>query len=210
MPENATETVADQSQQEPVFIAPTIPTPGDVAANAKTVADEQPTTLPEDHPLVKTLAAQKEQIRTLKAANQETSEKARQYDELQEANKTELQKLIDRAEKAEKVAAELQAEKDRSRTAAKVSAETGVPAELLAGDTEDAMRDFAEKFQAYQKTQSPTPPSAPPASIVGNADSTPANQVKQLTQADLKTMTPAQIVEADRSGQLNELKGVLT
>lgn len=202
MPEEAAETVADQTQQDTTTTTESAPSPADLAT--KTKDTQRPAELPDDHPLVKTLAAQKEQIRALKAENQETSEKARQFDELQEANKSEMQKLIDRAEKAEKDAATLRAEKSHRDMAAKVSSETGVPAELLIGDTEDAMRDYAEKLKAYRGPE----PSAPPASIVGNADTTPANQVKQLTQADLKTMTSAQIVAADRAGQLDELKGV--
>ncbi len=202
MPEKAAETVADQTPQD---TAPrSAPSPADLAP--KPQGDSTPVELPADHPLVKTLAAQKDQIRALKAERDETGEKARQFDELQEANKSEMQKLIDRAEKAEKAAAQLQSEKAHRDMAAKVSKETGVPAELLIGDTEEAMRDYAGKLQAYRGPE----PSAPPASIVGNADTAPANQVKQLTQADLKSMTSAQIVAADRAGQLNELKGVLT
>lgn len=47
--------------------------------------------LPADHPLVKALAAQKSEIKELKA-------KARKLDELEEATKTETQRLAERAD----------------------------------------------------------------------------------------------------------------
>jgi hypothetical protein len=202
MSKDAAETVADQSTQDSDSASKPVPSPADLAPNSS--ATEQSETLPDDHPLVKTLAAQKDQIRALKAANQETSEKAKQFDELQEANKSEMQKLIDRAESAEKDAETLRSEKTHRDMAAKVSGETGVPVDLLVGDTEDDMREYAGKLRAYRGPET----SAPPASIVGNADDTPANQTKQLTQADLQSMTSAQIVAADRAGQLDQLKGV--
>lgn len=56
--------------------------------------DGQPEQYPEDHPLVKTLAAQKAKIKDLKV-------KADQFDSLEDAQKTEQQRAADKVAKAE-------------------------------------------------------------------------------------------------------------
>lgn len=69
-------------------------------------SSETPTTeqaqLPDDHPLVKTLAEQKKLIRDLKS-------KASRLDEIEEANKSEAEKAADRIAKAEQEAASVPA-----------------------------------------------------------------------------------------------------
>lgn len=192
MPDEQTKPVEQQNEQPP-------------AADPKPAA---PIHLPDDHPLVKAYNAQKQTIRDLKTGNEEIIAKANKFDELEEANKTEMQKLIERAEKAESLANQLQAAQQRTNLALQVAAAKGVPAELLTADTQEAMEAQADQLLAFRSTATPaTPPAAPPAGVIGNADTDPANQVKQLTQADLKTMTPAEVIAADRAGQLNALKG---
>lgn len=73
----------------------------------ETVAEDTPAPeaeqLPADHPLVKTLAAQKQQIRELKA-------KASRLDEIEEAQKTEAEKMADRLAKADAAIADIPAQ----------------------------------------------------------------------------------------------------
>ncbi|MGW4718871.1 hypothetical protein [Nocardia sp. NPDC004260] len=133
----------------------------------------------------------------------ENAEKAKQFDELQEANKTELQKLLDRAEKAEKAAQQAMTEKMRSD----VSRETGVPAELIHGNTEEEMRATAEVALAFKGNSKPSP--AAPAQIVTSNGNAPS--VKQITSRDeLKSMTPQQIIAAKNEGRLDSLLGKST
>ncbi|SDT83785.1 hypothetical protein [Gordonia westfalica] len=80
-----------------------------------------------------------------------------------------------------------------------------MPADLLVGDTEEEMRAHLDRLQSFRGPKQTVPPAAP-ASVVANADAAPANKVQQLTQADLKNMSPAQIRDADAKGQLDELK----
>lgn len=75
--------------------------------------------------------------------------KAEEYDKIQENSKTELQKANDRAEK-------LQAELDGLKKAAslrdirsKVSKETGIPENLLTGETEEDCKTQAEAIKAF-------------------------------------------------------------
>lgn len=105
-----------------------------------------PIVLPDDHPLVKTLAAQKELIKELKA-------KAGRVDELEDSSKTELQKLTERLEAAEKRANEVAAEKLRSD----VARVKGVPVELLTGSDEETLNAQADALLAFKGN----PPSAP-------------------------------------------------
>jgi len=76
--------------------------------------DNTPEQFPDDHPLVRTLASQKAEIRQLKdllAENPDARElkhlrsKAKRFDELEEAQKTDAEKAADRIAKAEAEAA---------------------------------------------------------------------------------------------------------
>jgi hypothetical protein len=71
------------------------PTPAPPAGETPPAA---PLQLPDDHPLVKTLAEQKKAIKDLKA-------KAQRLDEIEEATKSESEKAADRIAKAEAEAA---------------------------------------------------------------------------------------------------------
>lgn len=78
--------------------------------------------------------------------------KAQKFDEAEEASKSELQKVTERANA-------LQAQLDTLTKANairsirdKVAAETGVPSDLLSGDTEEACKAQAEKLIAFKGT----------------------------------------------------------
>ena len=75
-------------------------TPNPTPQGGETPPTANPVQLPDDHPLVKTLAAQKEAIKELRG-------KAQRLDEIEEANKSEIEKAQDRAAKAEAKAAEV-------------------------------------------------------------------------------------------------------
>lgn len=133
----------------------------------------------------------------------ENAEARKRLDEIEEANKTELQKLIDRAETAEKAAAQALIDKARSD----VAKDTGVPTELLHGQTEEEMRAAAAVALAYKEAAKP--PIAPPANIVTSDGKAP--KVDQIRSRDeLKSMTPQQIVAAEQAGRLDELMGKST
>lgn len=74
------------------------PTPTPVPTEPAPSGAATPMQLPDDHPLVKTLAAQKDEIKNLK-------EKAARLDQLEQANKTDAEKAADRIAKAEAEAA---------------------------------------------------------------------------------------------------------
>lgn len=98
-------------------------------------------TLPDDHPLVKTLAEQKKAIRDLKA-------RAAKLDEIEESQKSEAEKAADRLAKAEQRAAEAEAKVLRREIALEHSLSKD-DAELLDGLTDEAaMRRLAERLAA--------------------------------------------------------------
>lgn len=137
------------------------------------------------------------------ARAKENADKAKRLDEIEEASKTELQKLQDRLTQAEAEADEARTEKLRSD----IARETGVPAELIHGTTAEAMHAAAEAALAYKG--SAKPPIAPPANIVTSDGKPP--KVDQITSRDeLKSMTPQQILAAEKAGRLDGLMGKST
>jgi hypothetical protein len=135
----------------------------------------------------------------------ENFEKAKRLDELELAKKSVEERLI-----AERDAALATAESERTeRLREKISRETGVPPDRITGTTEDDMRADAESALAWarefaKKTNGPV--GAPAAAVTG--DGKGPQPPAQLSRDDLKRMTPQQIIEADRTGRLNYLKGL--
>lgn len=74
--------------------APTPTPPPSAPAGGDAPPADAPVQLPDDHPLVKTLAEQKKAIKDLKT-------KAQRLDEIEEAQKSETEKAADRIAKAE-------------------------------------------------------------------------------------------------------------
>ena len=77
-------------------------------------------------------------------------EKAQLYDAAEEASKTELQKAQDKAEKLQKLLDERNHEDAVRNVREKVAKETGVPAELLTGETEEECKEWADKLKEYR------------------------------------------------------------
>lgn len=99
---------------------------------------------------------------------QENFEKARAYDDDQEKRKTELQKAQEEAAAWKKQVDDLNAKAELDAARAKVAKETGVPAELIAGDDEDSMREFAEAVAKWGKPSS-APRTRKPGSFANDA-----------------------------------------
>lgn len=93
----------------------------------------------------------KAEARKWEARAKANKEKADAYDQAKEAGKTELQKAQDAAAKAEAELERLKADAAVSEARAKVAKATGVPAELIAGDDEESMTEFAKAVAAYAK-----------------------------------------------------------
>lgn len=99
--------------------------------------DEQPIQLPDDHPLVRTLAAQKDQIKELR-------EKAKRLDEIEDSQKTEAERASDQlAEATQRAEAAETALIQRD-----VAMEKGVPAKalkFLTGTTREEIEASADE-----------------------------------------------------------------
>ena len=83
--------------------------------------------------------------------------KAEKYDAAEEASKSELQKAVEKAEALQKKYDELKRANDVQTIRAKVSQDTGVPAELLSGDTEESCAEQAKAILAFAKPQTGYP-----------------------------------------------------
>lgn len=157
---------------------------------------EGPVQLPSDHPLVKTLAAQKEQIRELK-------DKASRLDEIEESQRTDLERAIARAEAAEKWKQEREARDAAAELAAQVAKDKGVPVSALRGSTKEELEAHADELLALIPER---PKVATDAS--GGDRGEDIDGPKQITSVEeLKTMTPEQINAARAAGQLDQLLG---
>ena len=77
--------------------------------------------------------------------------KAAEYDKQQEASKTELQKAQEQAEALKKELSGLKEQEKIRSIRTKVSGETGVPSELLTGDSEEDCKTQAEAILKFAK-----------------------------------------------------------
>ena len=138
----------------------------------------------------------------------ENADKVKQWDDLTEAQKSELDKALARAEAAER-------ERDSERTERlreKVAADLKVPAKRITGTTEEEMRESAEEYKAERDAdidaklkELGVAPAAPADQVTSDGKAT---RKKQLTRADLQTMSPAQINAAYKEGQLDQMQGI--
>lgn len=133
-------------------------------------------------------------------ADRELAAKWREYESSQ---KSEHEKLAEELAKANAIANEATSKLTRYE----VAAEKGIPAEaidLLTGNTKEDLEAAAEKLLSLIADQS-KPKTPRPDELQGK----PANgNAGQLTQADLKGMTPKQIMEAKAAGRLNDVLGI--
>lgn len=79
----------------------------------------------------------------------ELKEKAAKFDEMEAASKSELQKATERAEKLEKELTALKKSNEVRVIREKVAKETGVPINLLTGESEEACNEQAKAILAY-------------------------------------------------------------
>ena len=114
--------------------------------------------------------------------------------EIEDAQKSEAEKLQAKLEAAERRAAEA----EQARLRAEIAQTKGVPADLLAGGTEEELTASAERLLAFRGQQ--------PAPEYGRGTDAPPTKPRQLTKADMASMSPADIVKADEAGLFDDLK----
>lgn len=120
-----------------------------------------------DHIVGERLAREREKYQDYDALK----EKAAKLDSLEESQKSELQKATERATAAEKELADLKKAAAVREMRDKVSQETGVPANLLTGETEEECTKIAEAIKAYAT------PSYP--SVEDHGESRPAQKASE-------------------------------
>ena len=123
--------------------------PAETAPPAKPEATAEPKqpaadSLPEDHPLVRTLAAQKDEIKALKA-------KAQKLDEIEDAQKTQAQKDADRIAELESKVAETTVAALRFKVASKFGINDEDADLFLTGSDEETITKQAERLAAKQE-----------------------------------------------------------
>lgn len=131
------------------------------------------------------------------------SDDAAKWREYEASQKSDHEKLAERLAKAEADASEAAAKLIRYEIAAR----RGIPTDaidLLTGSSEEELEAKAEKLIALIAEQS-KPKSLRPDENQGQPTTAP---VGQLTEADLKTMTPEEIMVAKKAGRLNQVLGI--
>lgn len=117
-----------------------------VATEIKTFTQEEL-----DHIVGERLAREREKYSDYDALKS----KASRLDEIEEASKTELQKMTEKASALEAELNGLKKEAEIRVIRDKVSKETGVPAELLTGETEEACKSQADAIKSYANPSYP-------------------------------------------------------
>ena len=84
-------------------------------------------------------------------------EKATKLDEIEEASKTELQKATERAEKLETELSQMKRAEEIRQIRDKVATETGVPSNLLSGETEETCAEQAKAIMEFKMANSGYP-----------------------------------------------------
>lgn len=105
-------------------------------------------------------------------------EKANKYDEMEEANKSELQKATERADSLQQKLETLEKAENIRKIREKVATETGVPANLLYGETEEACRTIADGINAFKLGS--TKPNVAPNVKDGGETQTPTITKEQI------------------------------
>jgi hypothetical protein len=132
-------------------------------------------------------------------ADKALADKWREYEQSQ---KSDHEKLAEDLARAQAEASQASAELLRL----KIASEKGIPSDaldLLPGSSREELESAADKLlsliadQSKPKTPNPDPNQGKPT----------ATALGQLTQADLENMTPAEIMKAKATGQLDELLG---
>lgn len=164
MPE--TETIPTETVADEVTETLEVEAPDDDTDNADP-EPEQPAKKPElGDGGKKAIDAEREARRQAEKQLREARAALKEYED---RDKTELELLRERAESAEKNAAEAEravAAAEQHALRIKVSAEKGVPAERLAGTTEDELRASADELIAWRDEfiKASTPPKRIPSS----------------------------------------------
>lgn len=204
MSDTATDTTPTPAAMPATINVDTAETPTETATPEVEAPTDGTLTADEREELARLRAIHKDEQKWERRAK-ENFEKAKRLDEIEMAKKSVEERLI-----AERDAALATAEAERTeRLREKISRETQVPPDRITGTTEEDMRDSAESALAWAKEfakQNGTPLGAPASAVTG--DGKAPQGPTQLTRADLKNMTSKQILEADKAGRLDSLKGM--
>ena len=151
----------EQSTTTPA--APPKPAPP-AAKGSESNGTEGALTLPDDHPLVKALAAQKDEIRSLK-------ERTRRLDEIEESQKSEAERAADALAKVKADADTARAELLRYRTAAENGITSTEDIELFLTGRDEATLQRQAKALAERNSAAagPRAPKPNPAQREGDA-----------------------------------------
>ena len=143
--------------------------------DVQNVDEAKPEQLPADHPLVKALAAQKDEIKALKA-------KASRLDEFEQAQKSDADRAADALAQAQAEATQATAELLRYRAAAAHGITDAEDIELfLTGSDEETLQRQAKALAARTSPSGPRAPKPDPNQ--GRSGASPSSTADQFASA---------------------------
>jgi hypothetical protein len=145
-----------------------------------------------------------ERAKAATAEAKRNADASKRLQEIEDAAKTEAERLAERVNTAEQRAQQAELTLARHR----IAAAKGLPPEavdLLTGADEAEIEANADRLLSLIPAGPPaTPPMIPGAADIGPQGDA-AGKPRQLNRADLKTLTPQQILDAEAAGQLVDL-----
>lgn len=181
-------------------------------AEAKTTTPAAPASAPEaltddDRNELERLRAVHADEKKWEKRSKENFEKASKLDAIAQSFGQPNAKEFDPQAELQKLRDEIQTERTQG-VRERIARETGVPPSQIHGTDEESMTASANAALDWAKgltKQSGVPLAAPAATVTSSDVPTKPQQIQ--SREDLKTMTPQQILEADRTGRLDFLKG---
>ncbi len=170
------------------------PTEAPEQQNPAPAATAEPAVAPDAEKLASQLEHWKSMARKNEQRAKENAAAAARLTEIEDAQKSEAEKLQAKLEAAERRAAEA----EQARLRAEVAQTKGVPADLLSGSTEDELQASADALLAFR--------GQPPAPEYGRSTDAPPKKPRQLTKADMSSMSADEITKADEAGLFDDLK----
>lgn len=154
------------------------------------------------------LAAEVEKWKALSRKNEDrakaNAEKAKKLDEIEEANKTEIEKATSRAEEAEKeiTAAKKELALERAARKHNLSDEDVALLALIPADQIEA------QAEALAKRSAPAGASGGSSAAGQVGDQIPPKGEQITSRDQLKSMSAKEILQAEKEGRLDHLKGI--
>lgn len=167
----------------------------------------------QDPPKTPAETVEMERFKAVQQIARQNEDDARAYRKLLEGLgvKPEDKSEFDPQAEITKLRNDFQEERD-GRIREQISHTTGVPVDQIQGTDRESMQASAQRALDWVNgvLKKANVPATAPASTVTSSQGPNDGSPQQLSRGELATMTPAQVLEADRAGRLDNIKKGIT